>query len=39
MKSVIISIRPKWCEKIANCSNFKCEVTTAPQSWQYVEER
>lgn len=36
MKSVLISINPKWCELIANGE--KPVITRPPQSWCYVEE-
>lgn len=36
-RAVLISIRPKWCEKIADCE-WKRPLTRPPQSWCYVEE-
>ena len=36
-RAVRISIRPKWCEKIAD-GEWKRPLKRAPQSWQYVEE-
>lgn len=43
-EAVLISIRPKWCQLIANsenddsCGNEALRLHRAPQSWQYVEE-
>lgn len=37
-KAVLISIRPRWCEKIINGDKTIEVRKRAPQSWGYVEE-
>lgn len=39
MKAVLISIRPKWCEKIVNGKKtIEVRKTRPKQSWCYVED-